>query len=221
MIDDAELYLSPRSLALQSTLEECGHICPVLYFYCSHTAAEPERANAEDILRCLLKQISMGNPGHETDQVPDFVAEVYEAAEKIDFASGRLTVAQCRSITARFGNLHQKIYIFIDALDELEESMQHDLIETLKNIMKDAPKSRVKVLISSRDNTSVVPSFSQQKTYDVAVNSGENQNDIDSYVKTQLANLIVQKRIHFRGKTPSQKLQQDIVKTLCAKSQGM
>ena len=163
----------------------------------------------------------MGNPGHETDQVPEYVAEKYEAAEKIDFASGRLTVADFRSITARFGNLHRKLYIFIDALDELEESMQHDLIETLKNIMIDALDSHVKLLISSRDNTSVLSSFSQQKTYDLAVNSGENQNDIDSYVKIQLANLIEQKRIHFRGKTPSQKLQQDIVKTLCAKSQGM
>ena len=206
---------------MQNTLEECGHVCPALYFYCSRTAAEPERANAEDILRCLVKELSTGNPGHETSQVPEYVAEKYEAVEKIGFASGRLTVADCRSITARFGNLHPKLYIFIDALDELEESMQQDLIEILKNIMTDASKSHVKVLISSRDNTNVVPSFSQRKTYDVAVNSGENQNDIDSYVKTQLANLIEQKRIHFRGKTPSQKLQQDIVKTLCAKSQGM
>lgn len=211
----------PRSLALQSTLEECGHICPALYFYCSRTAAEPERANAEDILRCLVKELSTGNPGHETDQVPEYVAEKYEAAEKIDFASGKLTVAECRSITARFGNLHQKLYIFIDALDELEESMQHDLIETLKNIMKDAPKSHVKVLISSRDNTSVVPSFSQRKTYDLAINSGENQDDIDSYIKIYLANSIEQKRIHVRGNPPSQKLQQDIIKTLSAKSQGM
>ena len=79
----------------------------------------------------------------------------------------------------------------------------------------------MKVLISSRDNTSVVPSFSQQKTYDVAVNSGENQNDIDSYVKIQLTNLIERKRIHVRGKTPSEALQQRIMKTLSAKSQGM
>ena len=211
----------PRSLALQSTLEECGQICPVLYFYCSSNAAEPERANAEDVLRCLVKELSMGNPGLETDQVPEYVAEKYEAAEKIDFASGKLTVAECRSIAARFGNLHQKLYIFIDALDELEESMQHDLIETLKNIMESAPQTHVKVLISSRDNTSVVPSFSQQKTYDLSVNSGENQDDIDSYVKTQLANLIKQKRISFRGKTPSQELQQGTIKTLSEKSQGM
>ena len=168
-----------------------------------------------------MKELSTGNPGHETDQVPEYVAEKYEAAEKIDFASGRLTVAECRSIAARFGNLHQKLYIFIDALDELEESMQYDLIETLKKIMENTPQSHVKVLISSRDNTSVVPSFLQQKTYDLCVNSGENQNDIDSYVKTQLANLIGQKRIDFRGKAPSQKLQQDIIKTLSEKSQGM
>ena len=221
MIDNAELYLSPRSLALRSILEECGHIFPALYFYCSRTAAEPERANAEDILRCLVKELSTGNPGYETEQVPEYVAEKYEAAEKIDFASGKVTAAECRSITARFGNLHQKLYIFIDALDELEESMQVDLMQSLKTIMKDAAKSYVKVLISSRDNTSVVPSFSQQKTYDLAVNSGENQNDIDSFVKTQLATLIEQKRIHVRGKAPSQELQQEIINTLCAKSQGM
>ena len=221
MIDDAESYLLPRSLALQSTLEECGHICPALYFYCSSTAAEPERANAEDILRCLVKELSTGNPGHETDQVPEYVVEKYEAAEKIDFASGRLTVAECRSIIARFGNLHQKMYIFIDALDELEESMQHDLIETLKNIMKDAPKSHVKVLISSRDNTSVIPSFSLYKTHDLAVNSGENQDDIESYIKIQLANLIEQQRIRVRGRTPSRELRQVIINNLSAKSQGM
>ena len=174
-----------------------------------------------EIVRCLVKELSTGIPGYETDQVPDYVAEKYQAAEQIDFASGKLTIAECRSITTRFGNLHQKLYIFIDALDELEESMQHDLIETLEDVMKDAPKSHVKVLISSRDNTSVLSSCSQQKTYDLVVNSGENQDDIDSYVKTKLANLIEQKRIHVRGNPPSLKLKQGIIKTLCAKSQGM
>ena len=35
-------------------------------------------------------------------------AQKYEAAEKIGFASGRMTVAECRTIIARFANDHQK-----------------------------------------------------------------------------------------------------------------
>ena len=85
-----------------------------------------------------MKELPTGNPGNETDQVPDYVADKYQAAEQIDFASGKLTVAECRSMMTRFGNLHQKLYIFIDALDELEESMQHDLIESLKSVMREA-----------------------------------------------------------------------------------
>lgn len=88
MIDNAETCLFTRSLALQSTLEECGDRSPALYFHCSRTAAEPERACAEDILRCLVKEISLGSIDHETDQVSEYVAQKYEAAEKVDFTSG-------------------------------------------------------------------------------------------------------------------------------------
>lgn len=102
----------------------------MLYFYCSRTAAKPERACAEDILRCLVKEISTGTAGHETDQVPEYIAQKCEAAEEINFASGRLTVTECQTSVARFANDHQKLYIFVDALDEPEERAQRDLSNT-------------------------------------------------------------------------------------------
>lgn len=192
-----------------------------MYFYCSRTAAEPERARAEDILRCLVKEISIGNVGHETDQVPEYVTQKYEAAENIDFAAGKLTVTECRTIIGRFANDHPKMYIFVDALDEVEEHGRHDLIESLRTIMRSAPTSHVKLLVSSRDDIDVASLFSQHMTYGLGINGGENQEDIDTYVKSQLGNSIEQGWIHVRGKPPSTKIQQDIITGLCAKAQGM
>lgn len=90
MINNAETWLFTRCLALQSTLEECGDRSAALYFYRSRTAAEPERAYAEDIVRCLVKGISRGNINHETDQVLEYVAQKHEAAEKVNFAPGEI-----------------------------------------------------------------------------------------------------------------------------------
>ena len=149
IVDNTDTRLSNRSLALQSTLDECGDETPALYFYCSRTAAEPERARAEDILRCLVKELSTGNIGHEMDRAPEYVVLKYEAAEKIDFAAGKLTVADCRTIIGKFATDHPRMYIFIDALDELEEHVRHDLVESLRMIMTSAPTSHVKLLVSS------------------------------------------------------------------------
>lgn len=221
MISAADTRLFARSLALQSTFKECGDRTPALYFYCSRTAAEPDRASTEGILRCLVKQLSTGNIGYETDQVPEYVAERYKAAENIDFASGKLTVVECQTIIARFANDHKQLYFLIDALDEVEDAVQYDLLGSLKIIIKEAPTSQVKILISSRDDTNVASSFSQYKTYNFGINSGENQDDIDRFVETQLAYLIEQGRIHVTGEPPSPRLQQRIVQSLCTQSQGM
>lgn len=139
---------------------------PVLYsyFYCSRTAAEPERACAVDTLRCLVKEISTGNIGHEKCQIPGYIDRKYEAAGKSDSASGKPTAAECRTLGARFANDHQKLYIFVDALDELEEPVQHVLIERSRLVAKGAPKSHVKLLVSSRDDMNVASLFPQLKT---------------------------------------------------------
>ncbi|MCJ1450686.1 hypothetical protein MMC28_001019 [Mycoblastus sanguinarius] len=209
-----------RSLAIQQALDSSDDTSSSLYFYCSRTSAEPERAKAEDIVRCLVKQLSTGKDSNQPTVIPPYVNEKFEESEARGFASGELMFDESCDLISKFATDKDRTFILFDAFDECEEDARYSLIEALNALMQRISTSLVKILISSRDDLHLKTFFDNHLTYENHIET-RNQQDIDLYVKSQLKQLIKQKRIVVGGKAPSPSLQDFIITKLCAGSQGM
>lgn len=168
-----------------------------------------------------MKQLSCGTCKDGLIDSPSDVVEKYKKAELCGFASGNLTFHESCDIMLRYISNKAKTFIFIDALDECNETSKHALIQAVKNIMGKASASQLKILISSRDELRLPIYFDFRETFQVHVETHRNQQDIDKYVDQELQQLIRQKRILVGGSEPSVKLQHYISAILCAQAQGM
>lgn len=212
-----------RSLAIQEALKanETYADTRVLFFYCSGTPAEPERANPLAILRCLVKQGLTGRLGLEPGRVPRYVVQPYKIAERDGFASEGLALDECCSIISKYAIDHATTYIFLDALDECADEARYRLIQTLKEIIDRVSSSFVKVMVTSRDDVPLGTFFDKDRTLDIQVDGNRNQQDIDHYVQAQLSHLILQKRLSLLSRPISAELQETIAHNLVKGAKGM
>ena len=211
-----------RSLAIQEALRssEVSANVRVLFFYCSGTPAEPERANPEAIFRCLVKQGLTGRLRLEPSRVPRYVVQAYKIAERDGFASEDLALDESRTIISKYAMDHAMTYIFLDALDECADETRHRLIQALKEIVDRVSSSVVKVLVTSRDDVPLGTLF-DDRILDIQVDNDRNQQDIDHYVQAQLSRLILQKRLSLLSRPISSKLQETIAYNLTKGAKGM
>ena len=84
----------------------------------------------------LLRQIALGEVG--------FVGEIKSAFEKSRKSGGKgLLLSEMRELFAKtIGSLDQ-VYICVDAMDELVPEHRSELLRTLKQIVKEAPNTRL------------------------------------------------------------------------------
>ena len=212
-----------RSLAIQEAFKssEVSANMRVLYFYCSGTPAEPERANPEAIFRCLVKQGLTGRLRLEPSRVPRYVVQAYKIAERDGFASEGLALDESCTIISKYAMDHGMTYIFLDALDECVDETRHRLIQSLKEIFDRVSSSIVKVLVTSRDDVPLGTFFDKDRILDIQVDSDRNQQDIDHYVQAQLSQLILQKRLSLLSRPISSGLQSTIADNLMKGAKGM
>ena len=193
----------------------------MLFFYCSGTPAEPERANPEAILRCLVKQGLASGLRLEPSRVPRYVVQSYKMAELDGFASEGLDLDECCTIISKYAIDHATTYIFIDAIDECPDESRFRLMKTLQGILDRVSSSFVKFLVASRDDLSLGTFFNKAKTWDIQVDGNRNQRDVDHYVQAQLRQLILQKRISLLSRPISSGLEEIIIDRLSKGAQGM
>lgn len=212
-----------RSLAIEEALEgsEVSADMRVMFFYCSGTPAEPERANPLAILRCLVKQGLTGRLPLDPGRIPRYVVQAYKIAERNGFASDGLALDECCTIISKYAIDHATTYIFLDALDECADEARHRLVQTLKNIINRVSSSSVKVLVTSRDDVPLGTLFDEDRTLDIQVDGDRNQQDIGHYVQAQLSQLIQQKRLSLLSRPISAGLQETIEYSLMTGAQGM
>jgi hypothetical protein len=187
---------------------------PIAYFYCVRNTAEPERANPDEILRSILKQLSSSEPDL---RIREPVVKAYK--EKKEEAKGhdpeKLMLDE--TVEAILALLETNpANIVIDALDECDPDRRHELFEALDTIIQQAA-SVVKVFVSSRDDGDIVCRLTSSPN--VIIQTSDNKGDIECFACTEVAQAIKKKRL-IKGNVSGQ-LEDRIIKTLIDGAHGM
>ncbi|KAM3075671.1 hypothetical protein ACMFMG_007803 [Clarireedia jacksonii] len=165
---------------------------PIAYFYCTRNPAEPERANPDEILSCILKQLSCS-----TSDLPirEPLVNSYQIRKKEAEDDGcdplRLTTAECVDVILALLKENPGI-IFIDALDECDPLRRHELLEAL-DIIITRSENLVKVLVSSRDDNDIVCRL--ENSPNVHISASDNEEDIIRFVHWEVERSIRNKRL--------------------------
>ena len=187
---------------------------PFAYFYCSRNTAEPERAMPDEILRCVLEQLS-------SSEVSEPIREpvVRKYTEKKTEAKGRNPekLVLDETVDTILALLETNpATIVIDALDECDPGSRGELLDALDTIICESA-SLVKVFVSSRDDGDIVCRLANSPN--VYIRASDNKVDIERFVRTQVTEAIKKKRL-IKGNV-SEQLKSQIIKTLINEAQGM
>lgn len=211
---------SLASAVVDSFLEENSRQAspaPLSYFYCAKNAFEPERADPVEIMRSIVRQLSSSGNAHR--QVHDLLLTEYERREaesKVDgFDVPRMRISECTKFILDITRSNPAI-IIVDAVDELQETRQYELLDALKQIAKESA-SVVKVLITSRDNNNVLAQLSAVQK--IRIDSDETHGDMELFVRHHVTLATQTKRL-LKGNV-SEELKEDLVEALRNGAQEM
>lgn len=165
-----------------------GQNPPPVYFYCSRSAAEPERADPVAILASIVRQLSCIVPGAPLGQS---IVQKYERKGQ-GFRSSGLQLEESRDIILELVEQHPVTTIVIDALDEIDTDKRFASLQVLEDILLEAA-GLVKVFVSSRDDQDIVSTLREYPNLDLA--SDKNQSDIELFVRTETERLISKRRL--------------------------
>lgn len=157
------------------TLRSTSHLA---YFYCVRNPAEPERAECDKILNCLLRQLASVTPG---GPILPPVRNRYEDAISgfYGFEDQAWTTAESIEVLTQVIDLYPAVTLVIDALDEVNEEDRMELLDSLTRIIS-ASQSLVKVFISSRDIMGIV--LRLEDSPNLRIGAKENAGDIIAFV---------------------------------------
>jgi hypothetical protein len=128
---------------------------PVLYYYCGDTQGRGGRCDAKDVMRSLLRQLTVKN--EDTFEIVEQVHLEFrrrEARGKVGMGTvDQLEPQECTYWIAELLQTDQAT-IIIDAVDEIEVSDRHLLLKELIKL-RDDPARVLKVFLSSRDDTNL------------------------------------------------------------------
>lgn len=189
---------------------------PIAYFYCARSAAELERANPDEIMRCILKQLSCSKSDLPIrEPVAKRYKEIKEEASDEGCEPAKWTVKECVELI--LGLLESNpATIIIDALDECDPSRRHELLSAFEKIIQNSANV-IKIFVSSRDDNDIVCRLANSPN--VFIRASDNGEDIVRFVRTQVDQSIVDKRL-LSGNV-SDELQNRIITNLIKGAQGM
>ena len=153
---------------------------PIAYFYCTKTVAESMRGDPDEILRSVLRQLSI-NPVHKS--VHSVVDAEYKRREAEALSDGfevqKLDGQTCVKLILDITALNPAT-IIIDAIDEIPPPRRYELIQGLKTIRQDSG-SVVKVFMTSR-NDGQINTLLSDEAVEIQINASNNESDIRSFV---------------------------------------
>lgn len=200
-------YLQERNLA------HCNP-APLTYFYCARSPNEPERADPDECLRCILEQLSSAEEGLP---IREPVSKAYLAKRKE--AKGRkpekLDLDETVDVIVALLKTNPAT-ILIDGLDECEPTLRQRLLDGLSTIIKESDNV-VKVFVSSRDDRDLVHRLAE--TPNLYIHATDNADDIQRFVHSRVDEAVSKGRL-LCGRV-SQNLRNSIVTTLIQKAEGM
>ncbi|KIM99246.1 hypothetical protein OIDMADRAFT_65994, partial [Oidiodendron maius Zn] len=185
---------------------------PIAYFYCARDNTEPERAEPEEILRSIARQLS-GLDAQTPVREP--ARKKYEDVRGKAFQTRRLALDEIVELILVL-TAENPATLIIDALDECDPLRRHELLTALDEIIRRST-SVVNVFVSSRDNSDIVCRLDESPN--LYINAQDNSQDIKNFILLEVENAIQHKRL-LNGQVSLQ-LKRSIVETLENGAQGM
>jgi hypothetical protein len=189
---------------------------PIAFFYCVRAEGEPQRADPDEILRCILKQLSCSKANLPVrEPVARLFKKRQDDADDTGDEPAKLTGTECeKSIVSLLEQ--NPATIIIDALDECDPKRRYELFKALDNIIQKSP-SLVKVFVSSREDSDIVCRL--ERSPNILIDAMDNGDDIERFVHTEVDKAVSDKRL--LGGVVSNTLYTKIVQKLVRGAQGM
>ncbi|KAJ9660858.1 hypothetical protein H2201_006750 [Coniosporium apollinis] len=190
---------------------------PLAYFYCARTAFEPGRADPDEVLRSIVRQLSTVDVAQR--RVCDVVFNEYErrkAAAKVSgFDPPRFKATECMDLILEMTASNPAVVI-VDAIDEMSEDRRPDFLNVLNKIVR-VSASVVKVLITSRTDSHILALLNGALT--LRIESENVKDDIKAFACHRVEAAISNKML-LNGNVPGS-LKTDLEDALIAKAGEM
>ncbi|KAI4129777.1 MAG: hypothetical protein LQ338_002087 [Usnochroma carphineum] len=164
----------------------------VAYFYCARDAAGAQRADPDEVMRAVLKQIACFDASQPLHSA---VLREYNKRERDADEDGldpvRLSLRECTDLVLEITDQLPAIFI-IDALDECDPLRRHELLQALRDIVQKS-NNLVKVMVSSRDDADIVCRLNNVPN--VYIRSDDNGEDVEKYIDMELEKAISEQRL--------------------------
>lgn len=187
---------SLASAVVDSLLQESSaqaSPAPIAYFYCTKNSAEAERSNPDEIMRSILRQLTVSH--RPSSAIHERVLQEYErrqAVAKVDgFGVARLEAAACVRLILDTTAANPAT-IVLDAVDEIQSSSRHVLLSAMIQIVQ-ASMNIVKVFVTSRDDSNINALLPNAVA--VRIQSKHTRKDMDEFVHQELSSAVRNRRM--------------------------
>lgn len=166
---------------------------PFAYFYCARNAFERERSDPDHILRSLVRQmVFVGDTARTARESLTIEYRRRKAEAKVDgFDVPQLRVSDCNRVLLDIMWASPAV-IVIDAIDEVQETRMHELMNSLNYIVAEA-SSVVKICITSRHTGNLAARLHDPVT--ILVNKIDSRSDMELFVRQRVDDAIQNKRL--------------------------
>lgn len=188
-----------------------GNSEALAYFCCKQ--GEVRLSNPEAILRSLVRQLSFKGTGPALHKPTNAAFETSMTEKAFDDGLG---IKQCVSLIINLINFNLQTTIVIDALDECNNDLRHDLFLALKKI-KMTSTSLVTIFLSSRKDDDIELEFRSEPN--ISIDMKYNTPDIELYVREEVAHCIDEKKL-LRGNVDGA-LKELVISSLLTSAAGM
>jgi len=111
-----------------------GQNIAVLFLYCDYQAQKDQ--SAVNMIGCLLKQVALGPVG--------IVGEIKNAFDRSrQGGGGSLRMPEMLELFVKIITSLERVYICVDAMDELVPQHRSELLRALRQIIQEAPNTRL------------------------------------------------------------------------------
>ncbi|KAK2804368.1 hypothetical protein FQN50_006659 [Emmonsiellopsis sp. PD_5] len=183
---------------------------PVMYFYCGDSRVGRGRADPDEIMRSLTRQLAViDKTEHKVHEEIQVDYERREALAKLDgFEVPWLRSSDCADLILKIlGN--NPATIAIDGVDEVEQHRRHALLESLIRV-RDESSSVIKIFLSSRDDSNIFARLPDAVM--LRVQETNTRQDMELFVKYTVSTAIKNRNLLDGNVPPS--LEDDLVRFL-------
>lgn len=168
--------MSCRSKIIDEFQEEPGRHA-LAYFYCYY--GEEARKTAASILRLLVKQLCLVDPG---EILPGPVLSEYTKREETGRLSGEIHPKESKDLIIALSAGFPQTTIIVDALDECDEETREILFLILKEIVTST--KRVRIFVTSRNHEDIQKMLGNFPSH--YLDATDNIGDIKTYIRSEV-----------------------------------